>query len=135
MDDIYKIFIVKVQMSTCDAGDGSSYRILTDINIEHFLNTATRDLLHSMDWSPGLNLNNPKWNVISNGKSSCIIFKCVMYAATCHNFVSSPEYTGRSKVKMCVSTISETTPWPVFVYLPLSDQWLHNNWGNATLVL
>ena len=35
-----------------------------------------------MGWSPGLNLNNSKWNIFSHGKSSCIIFKCALYATT-----------------------------------------------------
>ena len=59
-----------------------SYYILTNISIEHFLNTATRNLFHSVGWSPGLNLNNSKWNMMSHGKSSCIIVKCVLYVPT-----------------------------------------------------
>ena len=84
MDDLswYKMSIVKFQMSTCDVGVVVSDSILTNFRIEHFLNTAITDLFHSMSLSPGLNLNNPKWNAISHGKSSCMVFKCVLYATT-----------------------------------------------------
>ena len=72
--------------------------MLTNISIEHFLNTATRDLFHSMRWSPRLNLNNPKWKMISRGKSSCIIYMHDVCHNTCHMFGISPEYT----LKNCV---------------------------------
>ena len=50
----------------------------------------------------------------------------------CHQFVFSPEYTWSSKVDiLCLGSISETTWWPVSVYLYLNYQWLHNNWVNA----
>ena len=73
MDDLrwYKIFVVKFQMSTRDAEDGSFKSYLTNIGID--LNTATRDLFHSMGWSLEWNLNNHKYNMISHGKSSCIV--------------------------------------------------------------
>ena len=61
-------------MSSYDAGDAVvSCRILTTIGIEHLLNTATRDLFHSIGWSWELNINNSKWNMISHGKSFSII--------------------------------------------------------------
>ena len=50
-----------------------SYRMLTNISTEHFLNTPTRDFFHLFPWSPRLNLDNPKWKMIFQGKSSCII--------------------------------------------------------------
>ena len=107
-----------------------SYRILTNISIEHFLNIATRDLFHSVRWSLRLNLNNTKRKMIPQYKSSCIISKCIY-----HKFVFSPEYAWSSKVRiLCLSTNSETNRWSVSVYLSPSDQWLRNNCGNATLV-
>ena len=80
-----------------------SYRMFTNINIEHVLNTATRDLFHSMRWSPWMNLYNPKWKMISPGKSSCIIFICVLYATTyviCSYLVQSTREV--RKLKNCV---------------------------------
>ena len=77
--------------------------MLTNISIEHFLNTTTRDFFHSMRWSPRLNLNNPKWKMISRGKSyRIILYACCMPCNICHIFVFSPEYTWSSKVKHCV---------------------------------
>ena len=98
-----------------------SYNNLTSISSEHFVNRATMDLLHSMHWSPGLNLNNPNWNMISHGKNVLHYYECMLYAKNpCHKFVFSQEYTLISKVELlCLSTISETTRWPLFVY-PLS---------------
>ena len=46
----YKIFKVKFQMSTCDAGDGIFKWYLTNISTEHSLNTTTKGLLHSVWW-------------------------------------------------------------------------------------
>ena len=43
-----KIFIVKFQMSTCDAGDGIFKSYLTNISTEHSLNKTTKGLLHSI---------------------------------------------------------------------------------------
>ena len=95
-----------------------SYRMLTNISSEHFLNTATKDLFHSMRWFSRLNLNNPKWKIIFRGKSPCIIlYACRMHIF--HMFVFSSEYTWSSKAKiLCLSTLSKTNRWPVSV--PLS---------------
>ena len=62
-------------------------------------------------------------------------FKYVMYATT---YVKN-SYLVQStrevrKLKYCLGAISETTWWPVSVYLYLSDQWLHNNWVNVRLL-
>ena len=39
---------MKFQISTRDEGGGNPYRMLKNISIEYFLNTATRGLFHSM---------------------------------------------------------------------------------------
>ena len=71
----YQIFIMKCLHMTQEMV--VSFRILTTIGIEHFLNTAPRDLFHSVGWSPGLILNSPKWNMISQHQ-----FKCMMYTTS-----------------------------------------------------
>ena len=79
-----------------------SYRILTHISTEHFLNTTPRGFFRWVGRSSGLNLKNPKWNMISHRKFPFIIFECVVYATT---DISS--YLGQStrevrKLKYCV---------------------------------
>ena len=84
MDELmwYKVFIVKIQMCTCDAGMVVSYRMLTNISIEHFLNTTERDLFHSMRCSPRLNLNNTQMENDFSMQISLHNFICVLYATT-----------------------------------------------------
>ena len=113
-----------------------SYRMLTNISIEHFLNTATTELFHWMRWSQMLNLNNPRWKTIFEANLPASFHMHVVYHNICRMFVFSPEYMWSSKVtKLCLSTLSETNRWPLSVYLSLSDQWLCNNWEKATLYL
>ena len=64
----------------------------TNISIEHFRNTATRDMFHLMRWSPRLNLNKGKVLPTANLPASFYM------RSVCHNlyqiFVFSAAYTG-----------------------------------------
>ena len=61
------------------------------------LNTNTRGLFHSMCWSPGLNLNNPRWRMISQCKSPCI--RLTTYVISAY-LVQTPREI--RKLKYCV---------------------------------
>ena len=105
--------------------------VLTNVSIEHFLNTAT----HCVD-ARGWIWTTPSGKWFPKTNLPALFYMRVVCHSICHKFVFSPEYTWSSKVKiLCLRTISETNRWPVSVYTPLGDQWLCNNWGNATLDL
>ena len=72
----YKIFMVKFQMSTCNAGDGIFKSYLTNISTEHSLNTTMEGLLHSVWWY--LIIRSGKWSL---KKYSPVSFLCDL----CHN--------------------------------------------------
>ena len=136
-DDI-GFFIVKFQMSTCDAGDGIFKSYLTNISTEHSLNTTTKGLLHSVWW----------YLTTRSGKWSLKKYSPVSYLNDlCHNIYNkvrsdrfSPDYIWNSKVKICVwarlvkrdDLSVSTSQWSSHV-----SQCLRNNWvtrGRHTLV-
>ena len=133
MDNLrwYKIFIVKFQMSTCDAGDGIFKSYLTNISTEHSLNTTTKGLLHSVWWY--FITQSGKWYL---KKYSPVSFLCDL----CHNIyhkvvfrpdIFSPDYLWNSNVKNWVwarlvkrADLSvSTSQWSSHI-----SQCLRNNW-------
>ena len=88
-------------MSTCEAGDGIFKSYLTNISTEHFLNTSTTGLLHSVWWY--LITRSGKWSL----KKYSLVFLCDL----CHNIyhkvtfrpdIFSPDYIWNSIFKIWV---------------------------------
>ena len=71
MDNLrwYKI-MVNFQMYTCDSGGGSFISYVNEYLHWTFPAHSHKIFFHSMRWFLRLNLNNTKWKMISQGKSS-----------------------------------------------------------------
>ena len=94
----YKIFIVKFQMSTCDAGDGIFKSYLTNISIEHSLNTTTKGLLHS--------ITRGKWSLEKYSPVPLLCYLChnIYHKVAFRSDTSNPDYMWNSRVKICLWT-------------------------------
>ena len=138
MDDSlwYKIFIVKFLMHTCDAGDGSFMSYVNEYQHWTFPKHSHKRFVSLNALFPEVESQQPQ---MENDFSKQIFlhnFICVLYATT---YVIS-SYLVQStrevwKLGYCVWARLVKRTDGQCLCTSLSDQWLCNNWVNATLDL